>query len=163
MKLSTQEEYGLRCLLRLGYAGEGGSLTLSELSQAEGISVANVAKMMRVLRRTGFVRSTRGKDGGYTLARKPEEIHVGDAMAVLGGRLFDGHFCDRHAGTADACTHVVDCSIRSVWRLLQQAVDDVLSRLTLRDLLRAEGEMGAVTPRRRMLRVVSVGTGTDRR
>jgi Rrf2 family protein len=160
MKLSAQEEYGLRCLLRLGYAGPGGSLTLTELSLAEGISVANVAKMMRVLRRAGFVTSTRGKDGGYTLARVPEEINVGDALAVLGGRLFDSRFCDRHAGVGDACTHVVDCSIRSVWRLLQQAVDGVLARLTLRDLLRGEGAMDAQPPRSRMFPVVSMDTGT---
>ncbi len=154
MKLSAQEEYGLRCLLRLGYAGPGASLTLSELSQAEGISLANVAKMMRVLRKADLVTSTRGKDGGYTLSRGPEEIFVGDALAALGGRLFDSRFCDRHAGTGDSCTHVVDCSIRSVWRLLQQAVDGVLARLTLRDLLVGEGQVHPPA-RGRMLPVVS--------
>ena len=59
MKLSTQEEYGLRCLLRVGKKGMGGSVTIPELSRAEGISEPNAGKMMRILRRGGFVTSTR--------------------------------------------------------------------------------------------------------
>ena len=143
MKLSAQEEYGLRCLLRLGREGEGASLTIAELSQREGISAPNVAKLMGVLRRGGYVTSTRGKEGGYTLARTPEQINVGQALAALGGRLFDSRFCERHSGTVRLCTHSPDCSIRSVWRVLQDVVDDVLGRMTLKDLLHTEQEVTA--------------------
>ena len=141
MKLSAQEEYGLRCLLRLGREGDGASLTISELSQREGISAPNVAKMLRVLRRAGLVKSARGKDGGYTLARPAAEVGVGEALAVLGGRLYDPAFCQRHSGVERLCTHMPDCSIRSVWRLVQGAVDEVLGRLSLRDLLCSEEQM----------------------
>jgi Rrf2 family protein len=141
MKLSSQEEYGLRCLLRLGREGDAASLTISELSQREGISAPNVAKLMRVLRRGGYVRSTRGKEGGYSLARPAEEINLGEALAVLGGRLYDPAFCGRHSGVERLCTHMPDCSIRSVWRLVQGAVDQVLGRLSLRDLLCSEEQM----------------------
>ena len=144
MKLSAQEEYGLRLLLRLSREGEGGSLTIPELSRLEGISGANVGKMMRVLRKGSLVTSTRGKEGGYTLARAPETINVGEALCILGGRLYDAQFCERHAGKGGTlCTHSSGCSIRSVWQLLQQAVDGVLTRLTLKDLLRSEQEVGA--------------------
>jgi Rrf2 family protein len=143
MKMSAQEEYGLRCLLRLGRGGPSASLTLAELGRSEGISLANVAKMMRLLRRGGFVTSTRGKEGGYTLARDPADIHVGEALAVLGGRLFDSRFCERHSGLESLCTNTTDCSIRSVWRTIQDAVDEVLGRMTLKDLLRTETEMKA--------------------
>ena len=50
MKLSSQEEYGLRCLLQLARAGVGASLTIAEMSEREGISAPNVAKIMRILR-----------------------------------------------------------------------------------------------------------------
>src|SRR5215471_18294689 len=140
MKMSTQEEYGLRCLLRVGREG---SLTISELARREGISEANVAKMMRILRKSGFVRSTRGQAGGYILARPAGEIAVGHVLAALGGRLFDSDFCGTHAGVSSSCTHLVDCSIRSVWRTIQNAIDGVLARLTLKDLLRSEEEMNA--------------------
>ena len=64
MKLSSQEEYGLRCLLQIARAGEGASRTIAEVSEREGISAPNVAKIMRLLRRAELVRSTRGKAGG---------------------------------------------------------------------------------------------------
>jgi Rrf2 family protein len=143
MKLSSQEEYGLRCLLRVGREAESASLTIPELARAEGISEPNVAKMMRILRRGGFVTSTRGQSGGYALARPAGEIVVGQVLAVLGGRLYEPAFCEGHAGLERLCTHMPDCSIRSVWRMVQQAVDQVLGKITLKDLLKSEPEMNA--------------------
>ena len=143
MKLSSQEEYGLRCLLRVGREADGGSLTIAELSRAEGISEPNVAKMMRVLRRGGFVKSTRGQSGGYQLSRPADQILLGSVLAALGGRLYEPAFCDGHSGFERACTHMPDCSIRSVWRMVQRAIDEVLEKVTLKDLLRSEPEMNA--------------------
>jgi Rrf2 family protein len=143
MKLSANEEYGMRCLLRLGHAGEGGSLTIPEISHAEGVSPAYAAKILRILRKGGYVTAARGKEGGYTLARPPESIAIGDVMATLGGRLFESGFCDSHSGQFAICTRSVDCSVRSLWRAVQVAVDQVLSKATLRDLLQSEQEMNS--------------------
>jgi Rrf2 family protein len=141
MKLSTMEEYGLRCLLQIARAGEGASLTIAEVSEREGISAPNVAKIMRVLRRAGLVRSTRGKTGGYSLAKPASELRALEALDALGGRLFDTGFCDRHAGVSTNCLNTGDCSIRPVLRGLQAAVDQVLGELTLASLLSSEGEV----------------------
>jgi Rrf2 family protein len=138
MKFSAQEEYGLRCLVRLAHAGEGASLTIGELSELEGISAPNVAKIMRLLRRGGFVKSTRGQAGGYSLARPPSLLVVGDVVGVLGGRLYDARFCDRHSGLGKACARLTDCSLRPVWQQVQEVVDDVLGRLTVASLLGGE-------------------------
>jgi Rrf2 family protein len=143
MKLSSLEEYGLRCLVQLGHAGDK-SLTIAEMSRLEGISAPNVAKIMRVLRRRGLVKSTRGQAGGYVLARKPADIPVSEVLAALGGRLYDQGFCDKHKGVVHLCTHLRDCSIRPVLRQVQEAVDQVLSALTLQSLLRSEAEVQAV-------------------
>ena len=115
MKLSSHEEYGLRCLLRIGFAGDGGSVTIPEISQAEGVSNAYVAKLLAILRRAGFVKSARGKDGGYMLARPADHIIIGEVIDELGGRFFDPAFCDQHAGTMQVCANSVDCSVRSLW------------------------------------------------
>jgi Rrf2 family iron-sulfur cluster assembly transcriptional regulator len=139
MKLSSNEEYGLRCMVRLAYANQG--LTIPEMSQAEGVSAAYAAKLLRALRKGGFVKAARGKAGGYTLARPAEQIVIGDLMTALGGRLFESDFCESHAGSATICTRSVDCSVRSLWRAVQVAVDQVLSKATLRDLLQNEAEM----------------------
>jgi len=162
MKLSTQEEYGLRCLLQLART-ETASLTIPELSRREGMSAANVGKMMRVLRRTGFVRSIRGQAGGYALARPADQMVVGDVLAALGGRVFDARFCERHAGVENSCLHLRDCSIRPVLRHVQEAIDEVLGKLTISSLLRNEREMADwAGARGRSLPVISVVEGPVR-
>jgi Rrf2 family protein len=148
MKLSSQEEYGLRCLLQIARAGEGASLTISEVSDREGISAPNVAKIMRLLRRAELVRSTRGKAGGYSLARPASEVRVLDVVNALGGKLFDSSFCDKHAGLESSCLNTSDCSIRPVLRHLQAAVDAALGELTLQSLLASEHDVaGSIHPR----------------
>lgn len=135
MKFSTQEEYGLRCLLRVAReAGEKG-LTIPEISKAEGITTHNTAKILRALRLGGFLASSRGQIGGYTLSRPADEIFVKDVLDSLGGKLFDDEYCSDHSGSSAICTHSVDCSIRSLWQMLQSAVDGVLKDFTIKDLV----------------------------
>lgn len=145
MKLSAQEEYGLRCLIQIGRneVRNGEGLTIAAISQSEGLSSANVAKLMRILRLGGFVESARGQAGGYRLAQPADRIVVGEVLAALGGRLFSPEFCDEHAGVEQLCTHSVDCSIRSLWNSVQFIIDQMLNRVTLKDLLGEEQEMSA--------------------
>ncbi|MEE2657157.1 MAG: Rrf2 family transcriptional regulator [Candidatus Latescibacterota bacterium] len=136
MKLSAQEEYGLRCLLQLARRGFGASVTIPEVADAEGVSPHNVAKYLGILRRAGFVDSERGQHGGYSLARPASEITLGEVTAALGGRLYDPSFCDHFSGQGDTCQHSsVECSIRGLWSQVQGAVDEVLGRTNLQDLL----------------------------
>lgn len=145
MKLSAGEEYGLRCLLQIGRRQRetGGGLSISEISHMEGLSAPNVAKLMRRLRLGGFVESSRGQSGGYRLSQSADMIVVGDVLAALGGRMFDPEFCEDHAGREGLCTHSVDCSIRSLWTSVQSMIDQLLSRVTLDDLLGEEQAMDA--------------------
>ena len=143
MKFTAQEEYGLRCLLQIGRQGKGGGLTIPEIAAADGLSIPYVAKLMRLLRRGGFVKSTRGQTGGYTLARPADQIILGDVLGSLGGRFFESEFCERYPGSVEICTHTVDCSIRSLWASVQQVVDQVLEKTTLQDLLHSEQDTSA--------------------
>jgi Rrf2 family protein len=141
MKLASNEEYGLRCLLRLAQGGDGASLTIPEISSAEGISQAYVAKLLRTLRRGGFVKAARGNVGGYRLSQPASQIVLGRVMDVLGGRLFESNFCEAHSGQAANCVRSTDCSVRVLWSKVQAAIDRVLDRTTLDDLLRNESQM----------------------
>ena len=145
MKLSTQEEYGLRCLVQIGRHEQlsGKSLSISEISQLEGLSVANAGKFVRVLRLGGFVDSERGHAGGYRLARPADQIVIGDVIEALGGRLFDDEFCEDHSGHVGSCTHSVDCSVRSLWNHVQKMVDQLLNQITLNDMLGDEPDVSA--------------------
>lgn len=146
MKFSAQEEFGLRCLLQIARLGDGGSMTIPEIAREEGITQANVAKLTMVLRKTGFLKSTRGHAGGYALARPASQIAVGEVLAALGGKLYDGEFCNRYAGSRNVCTHAVDCSVRSLWQVIQSAVDDVVDNMTLQDMLRPAAQPITLQP-----------------
>lgn len=136
MKFSTQEEYGLRCLLQIGrHHGQGG-LTIPQISHLESLSVANVAKLTRILRLGGFLESVRGQDGGYRLARPADQILIGEVLALLGGRLYTPDFCEKHSGPDQLCSHTAsECSVRGLWQSVQVAVDRALADVTLLDLL----------------------------
>src|SRR5262245_11184528 len=100
MKITAQEEYGLRCLLQLARAEEGHSLTIPEIAVAEGLSGPYVAKLLAVLRQAGLLESVRGRSGGYRLAHPPSEITLGTVLRVLGEPLFEEPaYCQQHAGT----------------------------------------------------------------
>lgn len=135
MKFSSQEEYGLRCLLQLARKGEGASMTIAEIGEAERLSQAYVAKLLRILRIGGLVDSVRGQEGGYTLVRPATDIVLSDVLAALGGRFYKPGFCDHFSGTEETCTHTFSCSIRPLWRRVQTAIDGVLGSTTLADLL----------------------------
>jgi Rrf2 family iron-sulfur cluster assembly transcriptional regulator len=141
MKFSSQEEYGLRCLLRIARDGGEKGLTIPEISQSEGISIPNAAKLLRILRLGGFLESSRGQTGGYSLSKPAEEIAVGDVLSVLGGKLYDKEFCSSYSGNVNICNNSIDCSIRSIWQTVQLAVDEVLNKITLKDLLASENTL----------------------
>ena len=139
MKISAKDEYGLRILLRIAQEGEEEGMSISRLSEAEGISEPYVAKITRMLRLNGFIQSTRGSRGGYVLMRNAAEIKVNDVLRALDGKLFDETFCGSHSGTQKFCTNSVDCSVRSLWKLVQHKVDEILDNITLQDLMNNSG------------------------
>ena len=144
MKFSTQEEYGLRCLIRIAKSKSPNGLTIPEISELEGLSTAHVGKLLRVLRIGEFIDSSRGQTGGYKLARQPEDIIIGDVLAALGGKLYESSFCDIHSGIQNICTNSIDCAIRSLWSKVQSLLDRVLDKLTLKDLLGNEDEVSSL-------------------
>ena len=143
MKISAQEEYGLRCLVQLANLGEGESLTLPQIAEREGISTANAGKLMWLLNKAGFVSSTRGTKGGYFLARPAKEIHLNEIIKVLDEDVLSSH-CDSYTGVMEVCVHKGDCGIRPVIVGLHQIVESALSKITLASLVgneRAVDEM----------------------
>ncbi|RJP61747.1 MAG: Rrf2 family transcriptional regulator [Ignavibacteriales bacterium] len=143
MKFSVQEEYGLRCLIRIAkFSRIGKSLTIPEISQFEGLSQHNVAKILRTLRIGGFLEASRGQVGGYTLAKTPDKIILNEVLECLGGKLFEEEeFCSTHAGAESICTNTIDCSVRSLWRVVQDSVDTILRKLTLQDLINTQKDL----------------------
>lgn len=135
MKITAQEEYGLRLLIRIASCRDQDGMSIPQLSDAEGISPHYVAKLTRILRIGGFINSTPGYKGGYVLSMPAKEIIINKVLKALGGSLFDQAFCGSHAGALKLCTHSVDCSSRSLWQMIQFTVDQLLDQVTLHDLV----------------------------
>ncbi|MBI2805957.1 MAG: Rrf2 family transcriptional regulator [Planctomycetes bacterium] len=144
MKITAQEEYGLRCVLRLAKA-ESGAVTLPEVAAAEGLSVPYVAKLMSVLRNAGMVDSVRGRAGGYHLTRPAEEIGLGSLLLTLGEPLFEEtEYCQKHAGSEapnGVCKNHSTCTLKSLWQTLEHWLRHTLDQITLADLIQHEGRL----------------------
>ncbi len=140
MKITAQDEYGLRILVRIAKCKDKTGLSIPQLSNAEGLSQPNVSKLTRMLRMEGLINSTKGHVGGYVLARPASDITVNNVLNALGGRMFDENFCANHTGVLKLCTSSVDCSIRSLWSMVQSTIDKLLDKITLADLSNNEKE-----------------------
>ena len=140
MKISAQEEYGLRCLVQLANLPDGDSLTLPQIAELEGISTANAGKLMWLLNKADFVHSTRGTKGGYSLARPADEIHLNEIIKVLDADVVDKH-CDSYTGVLNSCVHKGDCGIRPVIIGLHEIVENALSKITLAQLVGSESSV----------------------
>jgi Rrf2 family iron-sulfur cluster assembly transcriptional regulator len=134
MKISAQEEYGLRCLVQLAALRAGESLTLPQIAEREGISTANAGKLMWLLNKAGFVLSTRGTKGGYFLARPAGDIRLSEIIQVLDQDVLSKH-CESYTGVLDSCIHKGDCGIRPVLVGLHEIVENALSQITLAQLV----------------------------
>lgn len=143
MKITAQEEYGLRILIRIANSKEAG-ITIPQLSEAEGITSHYVAKLTRLLRMKGFINSTPGNKGGYILAKPAQEIPIKNVLEALGGVMFDEKFCGTHTGAVRLCTNSVDCSARSLWKMIQFTLDRLLDKITLHDLATPEKQSAMI-------------------
>ncbi|HQU81499.1 MAG TPA: Rrf2 family transcriptional regulator [Pyrinomonadaceae bacterium] len=140
MKISAQEEYGLRCLVQLANLSENEALTLPQIAEREGISVANAGKLMWLLNKAGFVSATRGTKGGYSLARPAEEIYLSEVIKVLEADEIVNH-CDSYKGILDGCVHKGGCGIRPVIVGLHEIVQNALSQITLAQIVGEESRV----------------------
>ena len=135
MKITAQEEYGLRCLLQLARSAQGQLVTVKEIAAKEGLSSAYAEKLLRLLSRSGLVHSMRGIRGGYVLNRPATSITLGEVIRALGGVQTTDHICHAYTGKRDACVHFNDCGIRSVWSGLTTYIQSFLDQTSLASLL----------------------------
>ncbi|MGH7719694.1 MAG: RrF2 family transcriptional regulator [Gemmatimonadaceae bacterium] len=142
MRITTWAEYGLICTLHLAKRWDQGPVTGRELARQERLPPDYVEQILLRLRRAEIVRSTRGAHGGYELSRPPEEVSVREVIAASELATFDLH-CVSHPVNDERCSASHDCSIRPVWLLLQQRIDEVLESVHLSDLLHSEPDVRA--------------------
>ncbi|MBA3645052.1 MAG: Rrf2 family transcriptional regulator [Gemmatimonadaceae bacterium] len=137
MRVTTWAEYGVICALHLAKRASATPVTGRDIAAQERLPADYVEQILLRLRRADVIKSTRGARGGYMLARPAHEISLRDVIHASELETFDVH-CISHPVEVDRCSSSHNCSIRPVWMLLQRKIDDVLSSVSLGDLLEDE-------------------------
>jgi len=135
MLVTTQGEYGLRCLLAIASSDPEQPVSITDIIELEQLPRAYVEQLVFRLRRAGLVLSLRGTKGGYRLARSPEEISVKDVLDVLENN-WSTVFCERHENRKLLpCPHNSSCPVSSLWTEVRDMVVAKLESTSLSDLL----------------------------
>ncbi|MCP4623625.1 MAG: Rrf2 family transcriptional regulator [bacterium] len=137
MKLSTRTRYGTRMILDMAQRYGQGAIQLGEIANRQGISLKYLEQIIRPLKNAGYVKSFRGAKGGHILSKPPEEVTVGEIVAVLEGGDTLIH-CDKDA---EGCERVDSCLTRYVWMEAATAMFERLSTITFADLIKLEKDV----------------------
>lgn len=139
MKLTTKMRYGTRAMLELALHHEQGPLSLAEIAVSQELPDKYLESMFRALHSAGLVRSQRGPQGGYALARPPEQIDLRDIYEVLeGAQPFVQCTVDR-----SLCPRSPTCVTQEVWARMYEAAMQVLQSTTLADLVARDSNRSA--------------------
>ncbi|MFH1597225.1 MAG: RrF2 family transcriptional regulator [Pseudomonadota bacterium] len=140
MKLSTRSRYGTRLMLDMAQNYQGGPLHLTSIANRQGISVKYLEQIIIPLKKAHYVKSVRGPKGGHALARPPEEITVGEIVALLENSVSLVKCSER----PESCDRSENCVTRHIWREAAGAMFAKLNSITLADLLKiSEAKSGA--------------------
>lgn len=139
MTISTKGRYALRIMLDLaGHIGE--TVKLKDIAARQEISGKYMEQIIAVLNKAGYVRSTRGAQGGYQLVKAPRDYTVGMILRLTEGSLAPVECLAEHALP---CEREGKCATVEVYRRIYEAVNNVIDTITLQDLIDIEhGKLG---------------------
>jgi Rrf2 family protein len=143
---TTKAEYGVRLLVELGKQDAGVPVSLKSIAESEGLPLAYLERIVALLKKSGFVESTRGAHGGYRLAQSAEDIRMDAVIAALEGGVapmscFVDDIADQDArvpSTRVLCSHHDDgelCATKLLWTRVQGGVIRALQNTTLAELV----------------------------
>lgn len=132
MKISTKGRYALRLMLDIAMNEGDNPIRIKDISERQAISDKYLEQIISTLTKGGFVISQRGPQGGYRLAKAPEDYSVGSILRVIEGKLSpvacletENNICERRD----------ECITLPLWEKLDEAINDVVDNITLQDLI----------------------------
>jgi len=131
MKISTKGRYALRLMLDLAIYDTGDPVRIRDIAARQEISEKYLEQIISVLNKAGFVKSTRGAQGGYRIAGDPEDYTVGMILRLTEGSLAPVACLE---DGADACERWDTCETLDVWRDLYGAINQVVDGVSIADL-----------------------------
>lgn len=132
MKISTKGRYALRVMLDLAVNNTGEYIPLKDISERQSITVKYMEQIISLLKKSGFLKSTRGNGGGYRLSKAPEEYTVGDILRAAEGSLAPVACLEDEENQCDRSSI---CPTLKFWMGLDKVINDYVDSVTLQDLL----------------------------
>jgi Rrf2 family cysteine metabolism transcriptional repressor len=153
LKLSSKGDYATRVLMELAVSEGPRALSAHDLSMRTGISQKYLEQIMMRLRSGRLVSARRGVQGGYELARRPENISVGEVIRLMDGPLAPSPCASQSAHVpcpVYRCPSEQSCVLRGLWSDVRDAISDVLDGTTFADLVQRQREGDQAAPRYRI-------------
>jgi Rrf2 family protein len=133
MRLSTKGRYGLKAIFDLALHYGEGPISLTCISERQHISLSYLEQIFSTLRKSGYITSIRGAQGGYELSTIPKEITVGDILRPLEGQLAPVSCVN--SSNQQHCDKSGECVTRDVWEKIHKSITDVVDSITLQDMI----------------------------
>lgn len=144
MKLSTKGRYGLRALIDLAVFSENEPVSIASIAERQSISVSYLEQLMAKLKKAGLVKSIRGAQGGYILAKSMESISVGDILRALEGSLAPVE-CQGY-GNENSCIGSDSCVTKYVWQKINTSINQTVDEIKLAQLVDESREIKGIEP-----------------
>lgn len=132
MKISTKGRYALRLMLDLAQHNTGEMIRIKDISERQNISEKYLEQIITSLKRAGYVKSLRGAQGGYRLAKEPGEYTVGMILRLTEGNMAPVSCLEDEI---NECSRAENCISLRLWKMLDEAVKGVIDHVTLQDML----------------------------
>ena len=131
MKISTKGRYALRVMIDLAVNDRGDYVSLKDISNRQEVSLKYLEQIMAMLNKGGYVKSIRGNNGGYRLAKLPEEYKVGDIL-----RKTEGDLAPIACVNGEECSKRENCKTFKFWQGLDNVINEYVDSKTLADLIK---------------------------
>jgi Rrf2 family cysteine metabolism transcriptional repressor len=130
MRISTKGDYATRALQDLALHYDQGPIAIERIAARQGLPVRYLEQLLLTLKRAGFLLSKRGVNGGYSLAKPPARITLGEILRTVDGPI-EAIYCVEQP---QECARGSDCVLRDVWSEVGRAVSAIVDHTTLQDL-----------------------------
>lgn len=132
MKLSTKGRYGLKAMFDLAMHDGKGPVSLAAIAERQGISIHYLEQLVSPLRKAGLLKSVRGAQGGYLLAKSPMEISVKEVLELLEGPLAPAACV---VEGEESCDHSDFCVSHMIYDRIYESINQVVANISLQDML----------------------------
>ena len=136
MILSTKGRYGLKAIFELSLSYGDGPVSLKKICDKYDISENYLEQLFGKLKRAGYIKTTRGAQGGYSLAMEPKDITVGMILRTLEGEITASDCINK-----EICSRESICATRVIWEKIEKSINDVIDNITLIDMIQEHNKI----------------------